>query len=143
MIDRRPLRGARGGSKNAFTVGNGHHLGLPPGTWEEPGDRPVARVPGTGGRRAASAMPASWSAWRGEAGQGPSISYMEGPFLILPGRNVFARVGTAATAGMPAAMIRGQGRAQGRSPGGHAATGDGKRGSRRGRQQARAGPSEC
>src|SRR5271166_4320265 len=118
MIDRRPLRGARGGSKNAFTVGNGHHLGLPPGTWEEPGDRPVARVPGTGGRRAASAMPASWSAWRGEAGQGPSISYMEGPFLILPGRNVFARVGTAAT-------------------------GDGKRGSRRGRQQARAGPSEC
>jgi len=31
---------------------------------------------------------------RGEAGQGPSISYMEGPCLILPGRNVFARAGT-------------------------------------------------
>ena len=25
---------------------------------------------------------------RGEAGHGPSISYMEGPCLILPGRNV-------------------------------------------------------
>jgi hypothetical protein len=77
-----------------------------PGTWEEPGDRPLARVPGTGGRRAAPAsQPASWPAWRGEAGQGPSISYMEGPCLILPGRNVFARAGTPATAGMPAAMI--------------------------------------
>ena len=31
----------------------------------------LVRVPGPGGRRAASARPASWSAWRGEAGQAP------------------------------------------------------------------------
>ena len=54
------------------------------GTREEPGDRPLARVPGTGGRPAASAKPGNWLAWRGQARKGPSISYMEGPFLILP-----------------------------------------------------------
>jgi hypothetical protein len=58
--------------------------GCPPRTWEQPGDRSLARVSGTGGRRAASARPGNWPAWRGEAGQGPSISYMEGPCLILP-----------------------------------------------------------
>jgi hypothetical protein len=62
----------------------GTTLRVTSGTWEEPGDRPLARVPGTGGRPAASARPGNWSAWRGEARQGPSISYMEGPFLILP-----------------------------------------------------------
>ena len=30
----------------------------------------------------------------GEAGQGPSISYMEGPCLILPGRNALPATGT-------------------------------------------------
>ncbi len=99
MAGRRALRGARGGSRNAFTVGNGYHPGATPGTREEPGDRPLARVPGPGGRRAAPAKPASWPAGRGEAGQGPSISYMEGPCLILPGRNVIARAGTPASAG--------------------------------------------
>ena len=67
--------------------------------------RPAPRA-GTWPRRAArGAGEASWRAWRGEAGQGPSISYMEGPCLILPGRNVFARAGTPAGAGMPAVMI--------------------------------------
>ena len=51
MAGRRPLRGVRGGSNNAFTVGNGHHLGLAPGTWEEPGDRSPRA--GTWPRRAA------------------------------------------------------------------------------------------
>ncbi len=104
---RRALRGARGGSRNAFTVGKRAPPGATPGTREEPGDRPLARVPGPGGRRVASAKPASWPAGRGEAGQGPSISYMEGPCLILPGRNVIARTGTPAGAGLPAAMIWG------------------------------------
>jgi hypothetical protein len=73
--------------------------GATPGTWEEPGDRPLARVPGPGGRRAASAKTSQLASRCGEAGQGPSISYMEGPCLILPGRNVFARAGTPATPG--------------------------------------------
>jgi len=90
VTGRRALRGACGGSRNAFTAGNGHHPGETPGTWEEPGDRPLARVPGPGGRRAAPAKTSQLASRCGEAGQGPSISYMEGPCLILPGRNVFA-----------------------------------------------------
>ena len=81
----------------------------PPGC--DPGNaggagRPVPRT-GTWPRRAALDA--------GEASQlvglarrrrhGPSISYMEGPCLILPGRKRLARPGTPATAGMRAAMI--------------------------------------
>jgi len=59
--------------------GNGHHLGATPGTWEEPGDRSLARVPGPV-RAARGVGKAGQLASRcGEAGQGPSISYMEGP----------------------------------------------------------------
>ena len=49
-----------------------------PGAWEEPGDRSLARVPGTGGRYAAPAKPGNWPglAWRGRAR--PPISYMGG-----------------------------------------------------------------
>jgi hypothetical protein len=61
--------------------GNGHHLGAAPGTWEEPGDRSLARVPGPGGRRGVGKT-GQLVSQRGEAGQGPSISYMEGPCLI-------------------------------------------------------------
>jgi len=63
----------------------GTALGATPRTWEEPGDRSLARVPGTGGRRAAPAKPGNWPGWSGEAGRGPSISYMGGPCLILSG----------------------------------------------------------
>jgi hypothetical protein len=70
------------GGNNAFTAGNGHYPGATPGTREEPGDRPLARVPGPGGRRAAKTR--QLASRRGEAGHGPSISYMEGPCLILP-----------------------------------------------------------
>ena len=62
-------------------------------------------APAGGARRAAKTR--QLASRRGEAGQGPSISYMEGPCLILPGGNVFARAGTPAGAGMPAAMIGG------------------------------------
>ena len=58
--------------------------------------RPVSRT-GTWPRRAArGAGKARRLASRcGEAGQGPSISYMEGPCLIRPGRNACAGTGTA------------------------------------------------
>jgi hypothetical protein len=82
IIDFRLLRGVRGGSRNAFTVGNGHHLGVTPGNVGGAG-KPVPRT-GVWHRRAArGASEARQLAWRGEAGQGPSISYLEGPFLIL------------------------------------------------------------
>jgi hypothetical protein len=131
MAGRRPLRGARAGSNNVFTVGNGHHLGLAPGTWEEPGDRSPRA--GTWPRRAARGVgrPASWPAWRGEAGQGPSISYMEGPCLILPGRSVCARGRPAGNAG-PAATTWGHDRARARSPGDRRAGGRERRSGRAG-----------
>jgi len=42
-----------------------------PGAWEEPGDRSLARVPGTGGRYAAPAKPGNWLTWPSVARQGP------------------------------------------------------------------------
>jgi hypothetical protein len=72
-------------------------------TWGRPRERGRSRetgpsrgylAPAGGARR--RRRPAGWC---GEAGQGPSISYMEGPCLILTGRNVFARAGTPATPG--------------------------------------------
>jgi hypothetical protein len=64
--------------------GNGHHLGATPGTWEEPGNWSLARAPGPGGRHAGAGQAGRLARRCGEAGQGPSISYMEGPCLILP-----------------------------------------------------------
>ena len=120
MAGRRALRGACGGSNNAFTAGNGHHPGATPGTREEPGDRPLARVPGPGGRRAA----------RGEdqaTGQ-PARRGRARPLHLIHGGAVpdsarqerLARADTPATAGMPAVMIWGSGRARARFPGGRA-----------------------
>jgi hypothetical protein len=68
-------------------LGNGHHLGATPGTWEEPGDRSLARVPGPGRAARGAGQAGQLTSRCGEAGQGPSISYMEGPCLILPGKN--------------------------------------------------------
>ena len=45
-------------------------------------------APAGGARRAAKTR--QLASRRGEAGHGPSISYMEGPCLILPGRNVLS-----------------------------------------------------
>src|SRR5437868_8899113 len=53
MAGRRVLRGACTGSRNALPLETGTTPGATPGTREEPGDRPLARVPGPGGRRAA------------------------------------------------------------------------------------------
>ena len=64
--------------------GRSRETGSRAGTWPRRAARGAART-----RQLASR--------RGEAGQGPSISYMEGPCLILPGSNVFARAGTPAT----------------------------------------------
>jgi hypothetical protein len=89
IIGFRLLRGVRGGSRNAFTAGNGYHLGATLGTWEEPGDRPRARVPGTRGRRGATAKPGNWPGLvRRGRGKAPHLIH-GGPCLILPGRNVF------------------------------------------------------
>jgi hypothetical protein len=129
--------------------GNGHHLGATPGTWEEPGDR-FSRT-GTWPRRAArGAGKAGRLASRcGEAGQGPSISYMEGPCLILPGRNAIPSTSTGAGTAhrrppeCTAAMIRGHDRGRARSLSGCAAT-EGRQGQR---QQAckppRRQPGSC
>jgi hypothetical protein len=89
IIDFRLLRGIRGGSKNALTVGNGHHLGATRGTWEEPGNRSLARMPGTGGQHATPAKPGDWpDLVRAMLGKAPHLIH-GGPCLILPGRNVY------------------------------------------------------
>ena len=87
MAPRRPLRGARVCSRNIPPLETGTGLGATPGTWEEPGDRSWHGYLAPAGGASASARPGNWPAGGGEAGQGPSISYMEGPCLILPGRN--------------------------------------------------------
>ena len=65
---------------------------------------------GTWPRRAArgAAKTRQLASRRGEAGQGPSISYMEGPCLILPGQERLRQGRYAGNAGMPAATIWGQ-----------------------------------
>ena len=64
--------------------GNGHHLGGDPGNVGGAG-RPAPRA-GTWPRRAArgAGKARQLASRRGEARHGPSISYMEGPCLILP-----------------------------------------------------------
>jgi hypothetical protein len=110
MAGRGLLRGARGGSRNVSPFGNGHHLGGDSGNVGGAG-RPVPFA-GTWPRRAARCVgkAGQLARQRGEAGQGPSISYMEGPCLILAARNVFA--GTAAARRQPpecaTAIARGQ-----------------------------------
>ena len=81
MNSRRTLRASCRGSKNAFTVGNGHHPEVTPETREAPGNRWFARMRGPGGR---SRVPDGRLA--GQVGPGPgevlSISYMEGTFVV-------------------------------------------------------------
>jgi hypothetical protein len=77
------LRVICGGSRNTFTVGNGHHPGVTPGTWEEPGNRCLVRMLGTGGW---SAVPGksqvTGRVWCGVAGQGP-LRLIHGGDLVL------------------------------------------------------------
>jgi len=77
------LRAICGGSRNTFTVGNGHHPGVTPGTWEEPGNRYLVRMLGTGG---SSAVPGksqvTGRVWCGVAGQGP-LRLIHGGDLVL------------------------------------------------------------
>ena len=96
MAGRGLLRGSRRGSRNVLTVRKRASPGVDPGNVGGAG-RPVPCT-GTWPRRAARcASRAGQLASRcGEAGPGPSISYMEGPRLILPGPDVPA--GTAGNA---------------------------------------------
>jgi hypothetical protein len=95
MAGRGLLRAARLDGRKVFTVRKRAPPGGSPGNVAGVG-RPV---PGTGTwpRRAARSVgqAGQLASQRGEAGQGPSISYMEGPCLILTGRNVFAGTATA------------------------------------------------
>ena len=81
-------------------------------TWGDPGNaggagRPVPRAGAWPRRTARGASKARQLASRcGEAGRGPSISYMEGPRLILPRRSVLCQDRHAAAAGTPAAMTQ-------------------------------------
>jgi hypothetical protein len=81
MNSRRLLRDNRGGGKNIFTVGNGHHPGATPGRekdWE------------TGSSHGCLALAGGARRWRGWAtsrpgavrpNKAPSISYVEGALL--------------------------------------------------------------
>lgn len=88
MIGCTALRHGREGSRNAFTAGGGRHLGATPEAWENPGNR--SRT-GTCPRRRppVPVRPGNWTTWQVEAGQGPSVSYMEGP-LLFPHRSAAA-----------------------------------------------------
>jgi hypothetical protein len=89
MAGRGLLRGARGGSRNVVTVRKRALPGATPGTSEEPGDRPsYGYLAPAGGALCGKAR--QLASRCGEAGRGPSISYMEGPYLIVPGRNILA-----------------------------------------------------
>jgi hypothetical protein len=109
--------------------GNGHHPGATPGRGGA--GRPAPRT-GTWPRRAArGAGTAGQLASRcGEAGPGPSISYMEGPGLILPGRNAIPSTSTGAGTARrrppecATAMTRGHDRGRARSVSGWAAAED-------------------
>jgi len=81
--------------------GNGYHLGATPGTWEEPGDRSLARVPGPGGRRAASARPGNRPA--SAASRAGPLHLIHGGALShseRPQHPCWHRHATPATAGM-------------------------------------------
>jgi hypothetical protein len=122
MAGRRALRGACGGSNNAFTAGNGHHPVATPGTREEPGDRPLARVPGPGGRRAARGedQAAGQSARRGRAR--PLHLIHGGAVPDSARRERLAGAGTRhpGNRGDAGRDDRGPGRARTRFPGGRA-----------------------
>ena len=91
------MRGVRGGSRNAFTVGNGHHLGATPGTWEEPGDRSLARVPGTGGGARHRQGQATDRPGAARPGKAPPSHTWRGLSLFCPAGTSCARTGTPAT----------------------------------------------
>src|SRR5260370_27304491 len=82
MNNRGTLRGIREGSRNAFTAGNGHHLGATPGrgwSWETGASRGCLALAGGSphrGRRATGRRGA------GRPGGGPSISYLGWTFLL-------------------------------------------------------------
>ena len=83
----------------------GTTLGATPGTCKEPGDRPLIRVPGTGGARGASRAGQLAALGAARPGKAPHLIH-GGPCLILACRNVSFQDRHAGTAGIPAAMTR-------------------------------------
>jgi hypothetical protein len=88
IIDLRLLRGVRGGSRNAFTAGNGHDLG------GDPGERARSRETGPShgylalaGARSASKAGQLAALGAARLGKAPHLIH-GGPCLILPCRNV-------------------------------------------------------
>ena len=65
----------------------GTTLGATPGTCKEPGDRPLARVPGTGGARGASKARQLATLGAARLGKAPHLIH-GGPCLLLACRNV-------------------------------------------------------
>jgi hypothetical protein len=116
MAGCRVLRGACTGSRKVSPFGNGHHLRATPGTWEEPGDRSLARVPGPGGRRAVSATPGNWPAGAARPGRAPPSHTWRGPCLILPGRRVFCQDRHVGNRRNASSDDPGHGREQARGP---------------------------
>ena len=99
MAALRPLRGARVCSRNALPLDTGAAWGRPRerGRSRETGPSRGYLAPAGGARRRHGRA-------TGQPVRRASISYMDGPCLILPGRSVFCQTGTSATAGTPAAM---------------------------------------
>ena len=85
----------RRGSRNAFTVRNGHCPGGNSGTWEEQGNLSLTRVPSSGGRRARAgkARQLADPMRRGQA-RSPASHTWRGPCLILPGTSAQPRTDT-------------------------------------------------
>jgi len=128
MAGRRALRCGCGGSRNAFTAGNGHHPGATPGTWEEPGDRPSRGylAPAGGARR----RPGQATGQRARRGRAGPLHLIYGGALPDSARQERLRQGRhVGNAGMPAATIWGQDTA--RASPRAAAAGGSERGSRR------------
>jgi hypothetical protein len=97
----------REGSRNAFTVRNGHCPGATPGRGRSRATCSLTRVPGSGGRRvrAGKARQLADLMRRGQA-RSPASHTWRGPCLILPDTSAQPRTDTPAgtrprTAGMP------------------------------------------
>jgi len=94
------LRGPPRGSRNAFTVRNGH-CRRRLRTWEAQGNLGLARVPDSGGRRAGPGRPGNWPTWCDGQARSPASHTWRGPCPISPSTS-----GVIAAAARPRPAIR-------------------------------------